>query len=44
MRSFYLCVWIFLMFSNGAFAQKNLLKGRIVDEKQLPVQGASVIL
>lgn len=44
MRSFYLFVGIFLICHVGAYAQKNLLKGRILDEKQMPVQGASVVL
>ncbi len=44
MRSFYLFFGIFLICHVGAYAQKNLLKGRILDEKQMPVQGASVVL
>lgn len=44
MKSFYAFIGIFLMLSMGAFAQKNMLKGKIVDEKKLPVQGASVVL
>lgn len=44
MRSFYLFVGLLLMVAVPVKAQKNALKGKIVDEKQLPVQGASVIL
>lgn len=44
MFKFYVFIGIFLMLSMGAFAQKNVLKGRIVDEKEVPVQGASVVL
>jgi Fe(3+) dicitrate transport protein len=44
MKSFYLFLGIFLMFSLDGFSQKNVLKGKIVDEKQLPVQGASIVL
>ena len=37
-------VGLFLMVSGPVLAQKNVVKGKIVDENQLPVQGASVLL
>ncbi|MBC6366889.1 TonB-dependent receptor [Algoriphagus sp. AK58] len=44
MKSFYLFVGLFLVLAAPGLAQKNVLKGKIVDENQLPVQGASVVL
>ncbi|MCZ8134055.1 MAG: carboxypeptidase-like regulatory domain-containing protein [Algoriphagus sp.] len=44
MRSFCLFVGLFLSIAVPGFSQKNVLKGKILDEKQLPVQGASVVL
>ena len=44
MRMYFLLMSLFLMLSVPGFAQKNVLKGKIVDENQLPVQGASVAL
>lgn len=44
MKSLYLIIGFFIMFSVTGFAQKNVLKGRLLDEKQLPIQGASIVL
>lgn len=44
MKSYCLFLGILLMLSLEGFAQKNIVKGSIVDENQLPVQGASVVL
>ena len=44
MKSFFLFVGFFFLLSLSVLAQKNVLKGKIVDEKQVPVQGASVVL
>jgi len=44
MRSLVLFLVLFLVASQAILAQKNLLKGKIMDEKQQPVQGASIFL
>lgn len=44
MKSFWLIVGILLLGSVGGFAQKNLLKGKIVDTNEIPVQNASIVL
>ena len=44
MRLLYLVVGMVLILSADAFAQKNVLTGKITDEKQLPVQGATIVL
>ena len=44
MKSFYLIMGFFLMLTLDGFAQKIVLKGNIADEKELPVQGASLVL
>lgn len=44
MKSFWLIVGILLLGSVEGFAQKNLLKGKIVDTNEIPVQNASIVL
>lgn len=44
MRSLYLILVSFLLLSFPTFSQKNAVQGKLMDEKQMPVQGASVIL
>lgn len=44
MKSFWLIVGIVLLGSVEGFAQKNVLKGKIVDTNEIPVQNASIIL
>lgn len=44
MKSFWLIVGIVLLGSVEGFAQKNLLKGKIVDTNEIPVQNASIVL
>lgn len=44
MKSFWLIVGILLLGSVEGFAQKNVLKGKIVDTNEIPVQNASIIL
>lgn len=44
MKSFWLIVGIVLLGSVEGFAQKNVLKGKIVDTNEIPVQNASIVL
>lgn len=44
MKSLYLILGAYFILSVEVFAQKNVLKGNLSDEKQLPVHGASVVL
>lgn len=44
MKIIYLVIGILLMWSIEGFAQKNAIKGSIVDANQKPVSGASIVL
>lgn len=44
MRAIYTTAILLFLAVSSAFAQKNVLQGRVVDEKQQPVAGASVYL
>ncbi|TDQ16542.1 Fe(3+) dicitrate transport protein [Algoriphagus boseongensis] len=44
MRFIYSLLVLGLLLSTEAIAQKNLLRGKVTDENNLPIQGASVLL